>query len=222
MTSDQDLFKSAFRSRFKVFLSADIVGSTAYKQAFDISKSEMIDASVRNSLEWQKTIQQFYDRLINDFPRKWTSFSTRLGNADSEEYKLLAGELGQDDRERDGPHFWKTVGDEVIFWKEITNEHQLWLLLSSWFHAISDLRKQLHPLSLDVKSSIWSAEFPVRNRLVSSELNVGEQSTDKLLAFDSLKVADRIEQTPTDDIRMAQYVSRVRRFYRNPTKNNRL
>lgn len=213
MSDSVDYSRAAYCPRFKVFLSADIVGSTAYKQPFDMSRADRVAASVQASIEWQNTVQRFYRRLIAKFPKFWTEMASNIGESTSREYNVLAGPS------EDYPHFWKTVGDEVIFWKEITSEHQLWLLLSSWTHALSDLREQLHPLNLDVKSTIWTAEFPVRNRVVLSEFNPGQQARDGLgVPVDTL---DKTAREALKARRLEKYLHKFDQFYEQPDKVHR-
>jgi hypothetical protein len=160
MTINKDDYLSPLRPRMKLFLSADIVGSTAYKQPFDMRTSQDAQNSLDDAQLWQNAIQEFYTEITLKFEKTWQDWEEKL--KDSPGFNqgvahLVAGEK---------PHFWKTVGDEVIFWKELGHECQIWLVLHCWLDAVVHVRAKLKKsrLSLDVKSTLWVAEFPVRNR----------------------------------------------------------
>lgn len=80
------------------------------------------------------------------------------------------------------PFLWKTIGDEIIFWKELGHEHQLWLLINSWMASIAEIRGDLNKVGLDVKSTIWLAEFPVRNATILREAVPTKMATNELVA----------------------------------------
>lgn len=143
--------ESAFKPRLKLFLSLDIVGSTAFKQPLDLAR-DGADKSIR----WASTIQGFYNETNKVLKESWDQLTQSV---------MLAGfDVGPP------PRFWKTVGDEIIFWKELTGDIQIWLTLSCWIKTIAALRETFHDdkdhekARLDVKSTLWIAGFPLRNR----------------------------------------------------------
>lgn len=138
--------------RLKLFLSLDIVGSTAFKQPLDLIR-DRADKSIR----WASTIQGFYNETNRVLKENWDQLA-QLGT-------LLDFDAGP------APRFWKTVGDEIIFWKELTSDIQIWLTASCWIKTIAALRgtfrddiKDVEKSRLDVKSTLWVAGFPLRNR----------------------------------------------------------
>lgn len=146
------------RPTFRVFLSADIVGSTAFKQPFDRSS---LKRSLEQTATWQRAVSDFYLTMERGFLDSW------------EGSRLHAGTEGLSERARNvafgkTPVFWKTVGDEIIFWKEVDHELQLIPLLDSWLKAIEKCREKFQTgagtNNLDVKCVIWGAEFPIRNK----------------------------------------------------------
>lgn len=169
------LVEGALSTRLKIFLSADIVGSTALKQRYKAKIEDVI---------WPRIIRGFYRNFIDSVEHRWFSSRgiTKDFGFDPNSPKTL------DDKHIDElfgppPKFWKTVGDEVLFWKELTCEKQVWMTLAVWLAAVADVRKFLHSFSetdvksLDIKSTCWLAEFPVRNRLFRAEnLNLTEQA----------------------------------------------
>lgn len=136
--------------RLKLFLSADIVGSTAYKQPMDIGKADALN------LQWPSVIQGFYSEARQAFRETWSDLKKATPKTDP----IEAG---------GAPVFWKTVGDEVIFWKEINDDREIWLVLGCWLSVIARLRdyfKRVKAVGLDVKSTAWLAGFPVRNKAI--------------------------------------------------------
>lgn len=146
--------KYALKPRLKLFLSADIIGSTAYKQPFTIQE----DAS--NPTRWEKVIQGFYRQCEQEFISSWASLSSLLSIQ-------CAAHLGEP------PRLWKSIGDEVVFWKELSGDHELWLTIVCWMRMIKSIRDDFDKDApgLDLKCSVWAAEFPVRNKAVALVLD---------------------------------------------------
>lgn len=155
----ESVLNEAARPKLKLFLSADIVGSTAYKQS-----QEALPIGEVASRDWAKHIQQFYTNFSDDFRKAWKSLKViaEASGADSGLQNTNEGMFGP------SPVFWKTVGDEVLFWKELQSEHQIWLTLSAWMEAVAKSREWLKRHGLDVKSTAWTAGFPVFNRVIAN------------------------------------------------------
>lgn len=132
------------KPRLRLFLSADIVGSTALKQ------SPRDGTAV--STEWFAIIQGFYIETQRMFLAKWTERSDAGGGAG----------LGSP------PELWKVIGDEIVFAKVLSNHRELYVTLSCWCAAIQEVRKFVRSRSprLDVKCTGWTAGFPVMNKEV--------------------------------------------------------
>lgn len=154
----------AYHPRLKLFLSADIIGSTAFKQPLDFDKDPE-----DTPLVWAEVIQGFYKSVSENFHEHWqhsTNFVITQSNKPDADEDLVSRMIGPE------PRFWKTVGDEVIFWKELTNDRQLWMTLACWLKTVESIRDYFDGhrsdavRALDVKSTVWVAEFPVRNKAV--------------------------------------------------------
>jgi hypothetical protein len=140
--------------RLKLFLSADIIGSTAYKQPLDMRSSK----DLQKTLDWSRIIQAFYKVVVDSFQKHWDGVSQAP-------VQPGASPVNMGSR----PVFWKTIGDEVVFWKELTGDLQIWLAFSCWMKTIADVRsyfKSQNAHQLDVKSTAWMAGFPIRNKAV--------------------------------------------------------
>ncbi len=133
------------KPRLRLFLSADIVGSTALKQSpRSIAKA---------SSEWFPVIQGFYLETQREFSKAWE-----------------AAEREDQSRTPWGPkpELWKVIGDEIVFAKHLTDNRQLACTLSVWLKAVDMARafvKTIDP-RLDVKCTAWTAGFPVMNKEV--------------------------------------------------------
>lgn len=145
------------RPRLRLFLSADIVGSTALKQTpFSQSKTEQRTA-------WFSKIQGFYFEAQRAF------------QAEFEELKAQEGDpalIGQ------APTLWKTIGDEVLFVKVIDDHRQIVETLRCWMRAIGPMRAFIKKGNsrLDVKCTAWLAGFPFRNSEVAVEVGASSGS----------------------------------------------
>jgi hypothetical protein len=128
-------------------MSADIVGSTAFKQG-SIGESQ-----------WFHVVLRFYQLAEAELMRHWAL--GQVGPAKGAELDALYGEP---------PTLWKTIGDEVTFSKRITHPAQAMSTLHAWISALGELRILLKKHQLDVKASAWLADFPLRNREVALRL----------------------------------------------------
>ena len=66
------------------------------------------------------------------------------------------------------PRVWKTIGDEILYVKLLTDHRQLCSTLSCWMKAVQQLRSFVKSKDsrLDVKSTAWTAGFPLKNKEV--------------------------------------------------------
>lgn len=139
------------KPRLRLFLSADIVGSTALKQSpFRAAKNEKHSS-------WFSKIQGFYFEADQAFRREFNYFREKADDQD------IVGPY---------PKLWKTIGDEVVFVKEVTDHRQVVHTLRCWMEAIKSVRKFVKKDSsrLDVKCTSWLAGFPLRNSEVAVEV----------------------------------------------------
>jgi hypothetical protein len=141
---DADLH-SFEKPHLRIFLSADIVGSTAFKQ-----KSAQ-SASDGEPPKWFGVVLLFYKLAEQTLSEKWEQLTGEGSSYDG----TLCG---------DRPEIWKTIGDEVLFTKRVTHPGQAFLCLQAWVDTLDVLRKELLESKLDVKSTAWLAEFPLRNQ----------------------------------------------------------
>ena len=140
-----------------IFFSADVVGSTALKQR-DRDRSD---------LDWPTIFREFYKEAVTNFGAFWDTTSDKIE-------ALTAGDKVAEKQLGPEPVFWKTVGDEIIFYKVLTGSEQIHACIECWIDTLDALRRKFdssrHIIDaagadpLDIKSSVWTAEFPRRNK----------------------------------------------------------
>lgn len=167
MLIDIDGVSPGLHPRLKMFLSADIVGSTPLKQPFDLQEPSS------KSWFWAEIIEAFYQDMDDALKTAWETVASEISDA-LYGSDALQGNLKKikSDYFGEPPHFWKTVGDEVIFWKDMENDFQIWFTLCAWMEATDKVRRILREkgakrgASLDLKCTAWVAGFPVRNTAI--------------------------------------------------------
>jgi len=149
-------FDELIRPKLKIFLSVDVVGSTALKQSgrnFDYPPTLREGPEFVNG-DWFRFITSFY----REFP-------STLVNAFSETRERRQKELG--DRPPNPPMMWKALGDELIFSAELRGERDASIHLESLARAINESVKTWAegkcPLPVSFKGTAWLAGFPVGN-----------------------------------------------------------
>lgn len=165
--------------KLRLFLSVDIIGSTAAKQKEDnffkdprrangsLTQIGSVDtddgiASIEDSFssaaKWLKTSVVFYESFSEEFGKAWSGIVVEAKN-------LPKGALTS---EGDSPKFWKAAGDELLFYKDITDWMQVVLTIGAWVIAMKRVRERIQEAYggatlLDVKGAAWLAGFPVVN-----------------------------------------------------------
>jgi hypothetical protein len=143
------------KPRLRLFLSADIVGSTALKQAPAAGSAP----AAEQRTTWFSKIQGFYFEAHQAFAAECER--ARTGGPS------CIGDI---------PKLWKTVGDEVLFVKVVRDHREVVTTLRCWIAASEQIRSfvQKDNKRLDIKCTAWLAGFPFRN----SEVAVPTQSTE--------------------------------------------
>jgi hypothetical protein len=130
--------------RLRLFLSVDLVGSTAYKADSDSQKFHKVKP------KWVSVFSYFY----RDFPdRLKTSFQS-------------GDHLGITDQEKNfPPKLWKTIGDEVIMCSRILSIEHLVHTVNCFIATLGSYAivvKKENP-KLDLKGNAWVAACPSPN-----------------------------------------------------------
>lgn len=130
----------------RLFLSVDIQGSTAFKYS-PIERSAWLSVILRFYTEFPRIFFRHFDRLEQDIK------SGGYGEA-------LSSGLGSP------PFLWKSIGDELVFVKEISHPIEAVETLRAFQQTILDFQKVIVSISeglLDLKGSSWTAGFPIIN-----------------------------------------------------------
>jgi hypothetical protein len=142
------------KPRLRLFLSADIVGSTAMKQS--PAHGSTTDPKIRTTsrMAWFSKIQGFYIEAYRNFIENWAA--AKQASCDNDKFG-------------DQPTLWKTVGDEILFTKLISDHRQVAETLRVWLTTIHAVRQFLQKdgKALDIKATAWVAGFPLRNSEVA-------------------------------------------------------
>lgn len=134
--------------RMRLFMSVDLVGSTAFKA----SKIHSQPQNGSPSPAWVDEFRTFY----KDFP-------IEVAKAYDSVVKALGDELVGQTPNR--PRVWKTIGDEIIFCGRVNSIEHAAVSVSAFLKALEHYSKRLEkddkPLRL--KGAGWLAAFPAPN-----------------------------------------------------------
>jgi hypothetical protein len=133
--------KSSIESKLRIFLSADLSGSTNYK--FVCQKKGKL---------WSNVFAQYYRRLEANFVDRWYQVG-------KEEYpeRFSLNKL---------PQLWKAIGDELVFSMKLESHIDTLHAIEAFEDVIRVERRVLKKISdgmMDVKGSAWIAGFPIDN-----------------------------------------------------------
>lgn len=146
------------RPHLRLFLSADIVGSTAFKQSANAKNTQDLYPP------WFSLVLEFYQQAEQSFGANWLAMKRKEDASASDD---IFGEP---------PELWKTIGDEVLFTKRIDHPGQALVCVHAWTKTLDELRTSLRKLRLDVKSTAWLADFPIRNNEIVLQRSTPEAS----------------------------------------------
>ncbi|MBL1262078.1 hypothetical protein [Candidatus Methylomicrobium oryzae] len=159
---------TGFEPELRLFLSADIVGSTAFKQLTRRSGSASDNSLLGKAPveSWVYVISGFFREFSADFHRKWARIKQDLPENWSSVVKAE-------------PKFWKGRGDEILYSARLTDPREALALIRAWIEAIHEQRanfqKREDEAVLDIKGSAWIAGFPINNAFVCFENNFGNK-----------------------------------------------
>lgn len=153
------------RPKLRLFMSMDLVGSTALKQPQDGSVLSETPPSATDDLKdlgaaWILDVAGFYAEVESLFIENWKKNTGRA----------------QDDWSLDcqtQPVLWKRNGDELIYFKELKSSRDCFVCILSWKDTARTISEQIHKKNskLDVKASAWTAGFPLVNTEFVFNLN---------------------------------------------------
>lgn len=132
--------------RLRLFLSVDLVGSTAFK-----ARTADTETAAEPYPEWVTKFRHFY----REFPN---ILSSRYDRA-------LSANDGHECYQAWAPQVWKTIGDEIIFCCRLQSYEHLSACITAFLGALDDYGKVLdhQGKQMDVKGAGWIAAFPAPN-----------------------------------------------------------
>lgn len=151
------------RPRLRLFLSVDLVGSTAFKQSGMLPLSKPKDEAA--GAHWLSPMAEFYREIESRFSKEWENYTSSV--APKQDWVI------------DGrPELWKGMGDELIYAKELNSCEEAYACLMTWIKSLRSYRIELRKKhrNLDIKSSAWIAGFPISNAEVIFRSSVGSDS----------------------------------------------
>lgn len=164
-TSELDNLPIYLKPKLRLFLSADLVGSTAFKQrpAYPLQMEDS-DPAVLPGPRWLATITNFYAAFGSEFSLQWNEFHVK-------------SKQGHQWPTGPEPIFWKGIGDEVVYVKELHDPKEVSGTIWVWMQALKKYRADLKAKipGLDIKSTVWIGGFPLNNSEVVFDMALETQ-----------------------------------------------
>lgn len=134
--------------RLRLFLSVDLVGSTAYKSK---------DGTT--NLEWIKAFQKFYGEFPNLLAKHYKTVCAETPEIQTEELESF-------------PKVWKTIGDEILFVNRVNSITHLGAYVRAFTATLIEFGREVQiSFSLNTKGNAWIAAFPNPNRSIRLSVN---------------------------------------------------
>lgn len=132
--------------RVRLFLSADLAGSTAFKN------------SKQNPVDWVPKFKDFYSSFSDTFSAKFDAYCDKHPEM-CEPYRA------------NSPKLWKTIGDEIVFANRVTSCAQTIAYVHAFVASLETYSRKLKTdpstSKLDVKGNAWIASFPFPNQTIT-------------------------------------------------------
>jgi hypothetical protein len=141
------------KPRLRLFLSVDLVGSTALKQRpghLPVSAPASEESLDSVGAKWIADLASFYRNMGTHFQKAWLAYQeTNLQGWPKDHSASL----------------WKINGDEIIYVADLESAKHCLALTYVWMQACLSYREELKKQrnTLDVKISAWTAGFPLQN-----------------------------------------------------------
>lgn len=145
--------------RLRLFLSVDLVGSTAFK-----ARTRETESASEPYPEWVTKFRHFYREFPNILGSRYL--------------RALSAQEGHEAYSEGAPQVWKTIGDEIIFCCRVQSYEHLSACITAFLGALDDYGRLLDRdgKHLDVKGAGWIAAFPAPNVTVQVLRSAMEQA----------------------------------------------
>jgi hypothetical protein len=152
--------------KLKLFLSVDVVGSTAFKQSGPWTHQTQAISKESEGGNWLLFLTSFYKGFGNKLNKHLSDRITETG--------LVAPTSTS---QIQPPKLWKALGDELVFVALIEHEAHLPVILDAFRHALNEeidrAKDGARPLPISFKGTAWTAGFPVCNAEIPMAPNDG-------------------------------------------------
>lgn len=152
--------------RLRLFLSADLAGSTAYKSGEGASVEKMPTADGRSS-DVEATLRPIWVHRTREFYREFPNTLIRC-------YERAIRDCSTNSTmQPHAPKVWKLIGDEIVFCCRIVSHEHLCKCSVAFTEALLEYGRMLESncKGLDIKGAAWTAAFPARNVTISLRPN---------------------------------------------------
>lgn len=156
------------RPCLRLFLSVDLVGSTALKQSDFPIKAPTTNVSLRDAgTRWIPELASFYQDVDSLFQSEWNQYCAKT----APKHGWPQGKCAR---------LWKINGDELLYVRELKSGREAVAFLWCWRQACRRFRTQLSEKqqTLDVKMTAWTAGFPITNTEVIFQRKMREEFGD--------------------------------------------
>ena len=197
-TTETSIYSGPIVSVLRLFLSVDLVGSTAFKQANQRAFKSDEKANEGSGVEpWFSPIAQFYKEIERLFAREWQLYTDGLASR-------IGWPTGP------APELWKSAGDELLYVKSMGDHREAVACIMCWMRTIGEYRVELkkkYP-TLDLKCTAWIAGFPITNTEVVFAKRVGTEyfSDDADPLYINLDLLHRYHDNPSDHTLTKDYI----------------
>ncbi len=123
-----------------LFLSVDVIGSTALKYGKD------------SPIDWYNVFTDFYVSFPDEFKKHLEAEYDYQGNL-----RYLP----------DNVIVWKHAGDEILFYMEITQENEIPCIVTAFKKTLEDW--YISKDKLDVKGCVWTGQVPFIDRKIKED-----------------------------------------------------
>ncbi len=176
MVEDSRNILTSERVELVLFISIDIIGSTAYKNKYP------------NSKDFSKLFLNFY-HSIPRYLFEELCFLSDTNNFDFEPRENLL-------------HLFKVVGDEVILMSNLTSFSSLPIILVGLRNTINKYRNvEFKKTGLDLKATIWLASCPI----VNMKIRIPTVPIDEITIIDKIILTDYIGPSMDIGFRLSKY-----------------
>lgn len=146
--------------RVRLYMSVDLIGSTAFKAA---EQGRKVAENGLSSV-WSTETRNFYRRFPELLHKEFDKVASGDGHATSP------------------PRLWKTIGDEIVFCCRVVNQEHLSSCVTAFLKALHQFGKILDKSGghLDLKGCGWIATFPTPNVALAVAGRVADASSPDL------------------------------------------